>query len=302
MVEPRALELTNALTEESQDPPLEESADDSTSSALAPRDSEKIPELSDANAPSIPLVTETGEISEEAVMKLFVSLKSDETSNEDEDDEPLSLTEEATSEEPLSLTQVDTSEEPLSLTEEDTGEEPLSLTDRDSEDKMEHSALMAEKAPAKLDSYFDLEILMAEMEAEKLKALEDDSLASDLDLDGFSLEALDNALDNLADGPSGGVDPLELSDRYIEGPLEMEQERATFTSEEQQDEILSVALLPQEEEYNLSGQEENEDDYEEYEDDDYLEPADFLPVEFLLCTLEQRSFKKMGMDQNPFLN
>ncbi|MDR2460645.1 MAG: hypothetical protein LBE38_07680, partial [Deltaproteobacteria bacterium] len=37
MVEPRALELTNALKEESQDLPLEESADDSTSSALATR-------------------------------------------------------------------------------------------------------------------------------------------------------------------------------------------------------------------------------------------------------------------------
>ena len=33
-----------------------------------------------------------------------------------------------------------------------------------------------------------------------------------------------------------------------------------------------------------------------------LSPADFTPVEFLLCTLEQRSFRKTDTVKNPYLN
>ncbi|MDR2350646.1 MAG: MSCRAMM family adhesin SdrC, partial [Deltaproteobacteria bacterium] len=53
-----------------------------------------------------------------------------------------------------------------------------------------------------------------------------------------------------------------------------------------------------------------EDSYEEPsgeaqidpDDEEPLSPADFTPVEFLLCTLEQRSFKKLASEGNPYAN
>jgi hypothetical protein len=33
-----------------------------------------------------------------------------------------------------------------------------------------------------------------------------------------------------------------------------------------------------------------------------LIPADFTPVEFLLCTMEQRSFRKIDSAKNPYMN
>jgi hypothetical protein len=91
--------------------------------------------------------------------------------------------------------------------------------------------------------------------------------------------------------------PLDLSERPEEGEEDSSYSEAFLSSPEtfpapyaEHPEELSENLLSERE---FGSMEENETP---------LSPADFTPVEFLLCTLEQRSFRKLDHGKNHFIN
>jgi TATA-binding protein-associated factor Taf7 len=125
-------------------------------------------------------------------------------------------------------------------------------------------------------SYFDLSLALAESSSDAdLEVNQDGSFPTshassedDLDIGHISETSLD-ALDD------------RQPDHFDDRNLSME---ASFGEEDE--EFVSGEAI--------------EEDNEPEEEKSSLIPANFKPVEFLICTLEQRSFKKMGPSKNPY--